>query len=126
MDLINKDSSCDQLLPTSLNASSTPFWRNAWRQARAWANKRLSMLFDCSRTQVREALMRLAAKGIVTVSSRRGWYVVQPSHEEAREAFEARRVIEMGLIRQASPMRESRHCTAAPTPQTGKAGAQRQ
>ena len=64
----------------------------------------LSMLFDCSRTQVREALMRLAAKGIVTVSSRRGWYVVQPSHEEAREAFEARRVIEMGLIRQASPM----------------------
>ncbi|AOW15836.1 GntR family transcriptional regulator [Hydrogenophaga crassostreae] len=64
----------------------------------------LSLLFDCSRTQVREALMRLAAKGIVTVSSRRGWYVVQPSHDEAREAFEARRVIEMGLIRQAQPM----------------------
>ena len=64
----------------------------------------LSMLFDCSRTQVREALMRLAAKGIVTVSSRRGWYVVQPSHDEAREAFEARRIIEMGLIRQAQPM----------------------
>ncbi len=64
----------------------------------------LSMLFDCSRTQVREALMRLAARGIVTVSARRGWYVVQPSHDEAREAFEARRVIEMGLIRQAKPM----------------------
>ncbi|WP_372659521.1 GntR family transcriptional regulator [Hydrogenophaga sp.] len=64
----------------------------------------LSLLFDCSRTQVREALMRLAARGIVTVSSRRGWFVVEPSHEEAREAFEARRVIEMGLIRQAGPM----------------------
>ena len=48
----------------------------------------LSMLFDCSRTQVREALMRLAAKGIVTVSSRRGWYVMQPSHEEALQAEE--------------------------------------
>ena len=59
----------------------------------------LSMLFDCSRTLVREALVRLAARGIVTVSSRRGWYVVQPSHAEAREAFEARRVIETGLIR---------------------------
>jgi DNA-binding GntR family transcriptional regulator len=59
----------------------------------------LSILFDCSRTLVREALMRLAARGIVTVSSRRGWYVVQPSHDEAREAFEARRVIETGLIR---------------------------
>jgi DNA-binding GntR family transcriptional regulator len=64
----------------------------------------LSMLFDCSRTLVREALVRLAARGIVTVSSRRGWFVVQPSHEEAREAFEARRVIETGLIRSTGPM----------------------
>ena len=48
----------------------------------------LSMLFDCSRTLVREALMQLAARGIVQVSSRRGWFVVQPSKTEAREAFE--------------------------------------
>ncbi len=61
--------------------------------------QQLAMLFDCSRTIVREALTRLAARGIVTVSARRGWYVIQPSQEEAREAFEARRVIEMGLIR---------------------------
>jgi DNA-binding GntR family transcriptional regulator len=64
----------------------------------------LSMLFDCSRTLVREAMMQLAARGIVTVSARRGWYVVQPSEVEAREAFEARRVIETGLIRMAAPM----------------------
>jgi DNA-binding GntR family transcriptional regulator len=64
----------------------------------------LSMLFDCSRTLVREALMQLAARGIVTVSSRRGWYVIQPSQLEAREAFEARRVIETGLIRSAAPL----------------------
>lgn len=64
----------------------------------------LSLLFDCSRTLVREALMQLAARGIVTVSARRGWYVVQPSESEAREAFEARRVIETGLIRSAAPM----------------------
>ena len=61
--------------------------------------QQLAMLFDCSRTIVREALTRLAARGIVTVSSRRGWYVIEPSLAEAREAFEARRVIEMGLIR---------------------------
>ena len=35
--------------------------------------QQLAMLFDCSRTIVREALTRLAARGIVTVSSRRGW-----------------------------------------------------
>jgi DNA-binding GntR family transcriptional regulator len=57
------------------------------------------MLFDCSRTIVREALTRLAARGIVTVSARRGWFVIEPSQDEAREAFEARRVIELGLIR---------------------------
>jgi DNA-binding GntR family transcriptional regulator len=61
--------------------------------------QQLAMLFDCSRTIVREALTRLAARGIVTVSARRGWYVVEPSQDEAREAFEARRVIESGLIR---------------------------
>lgn len=64
----------------------------------------LSMLFDCSRTLVREALMQLAARGIVQVSSRRGWFVVQPSKTEAREAFEARKVIETGLIRSAGAM----------------------
>ena len=61
--------------------------------------QQLAILFDCSRTIVREALTGLAARGIVTVSSRRGWYVIEPSLVEAREAFEARRVIEMGLIR---------------------------
>jgi DNA-binding GntR family transcriptional regulator len=66
--------------------------------------QQLAMLFDCSRTIVREALMRLAARGIVTVSARRGWYVVEPSQDEAREAFEARRVIELGLIRSANPV----------------------
>ena len=63
--------------------------------------QQLAMLFDCSRTIVREALTRLAARGIVTVSARRGWFVIEPSQDEAREAFEARRVIELGLIRSA-------------------------
>lgn len=63
--------------------------------------QQLAMLFDCSRTIVREALTRLAVRGIVTVSARRGWYVVEPSQDEAREAFDARRVIETGLIRNA-------------------------
>lgn len=64
--------------------------------------QQLAMLFDCSRTIVREALTRLAARGIVTVAARRGWYVVEPTQDEAREAFDARRVIETGLIRDVS------------------------
>lgn len=58
----------------------------------------LASLFGCSRTLVREALARLAARGMVEVSARRGWFVVQPSREHAQEAFAARQVIETGLL----------------------------
>jgi DNA-binding GntR family transcriptional regulator len=59
----------------------------------------LADLYGCSRTLVREALARLAARGMVEVSARRGWFVVQPSRTHAEEAFAARQVIETGLLR---------------------------
>lgn len=59
----------------------------------------LAGLFGVSRTSVREALIRLEARGIVQVSPRRGWFVIEPSVEEAREAFQARCALEMGILR---------------------------
>ena len=61
----------------------------------------LASLFGVSRTLVREALMQLQARGFVEVRSRLGWYVVEPSFEEARETYAARRVIEPGMLRDA-------------------------
>jgi DNA-binding GntR family transcriptional regulator len=61
----------------------------------------LADLFGVSRTLVREALMQLLSRGFVEVRSRKGWYVVEPSLEEARDAFAARRAVESGLLRQA-------------------------
>lgn len=61
--------------------------------------QQLAGLFDCSRTVVREALTQLSTRGIVTVTSRRGWYLVELSPAEAQEAFEARLVVETGLLR---------------------------
>lgn len=55
-------------------------------------------IFGVSRTLVREAMMRLQARGIVAVSPRRGWFVVEPSVEEARCTVEARRAVETGLL----------------------------
>jgi DNA-binding GntR family transcriptional regulator len=66
--------------------------------------QQLADLFGVSRTLIREALMRLATRGIVMVSARRGWFVIEPTASEAREAFEARRVIELGLLRHAQPL----------------------
>ena len=56
--------------------------------------------FGVSRTLVREALMQLQARGFVEVRTRKGWYVVEPSREEARDAFAARRAVEGGMLRQ--------------------------
>jgi DNA-binding GntR family transcriptional regulator len=61
----------------------------------------LAELFGVSRTLVREALMQLQARGFVEVRTRKGWYVTEPSVEEARDAFSARRIIESGIIREA-------------------------
>ena len=60
----------------------------------------LADLFGVSRTLVREALMQLQARGFVEVRTRKGWYVVEPSIAEARDAFAARRAVEGGMLRQ--------------------------
>lgn len=74
----------------------------------------LAALYGVSRTLVREALMQLQARGFVEVRTRKGWYVVEPSVEEARDAFSARRIIESGILREAgkplqSVVRKLRH-----------------
>ena len=60
----------------------------------------LAEVFGVSRTLVREALMQLQARGFVEVRPRKGWYVVEPSLDEARDAFAARRAVEGGMLRQ--------------------------
>ena len=61
----------------------------------------LADLFGVSRTLVREALIKLQARGFVAVRPRIGWYVAEPSFDEARETYAARRVIEPGMLRDA-------------------------
>jgi DNA-binding GntR family transcriptional regulator len=61
----------------------------------------LADLFGVSRTLVREALMQLQARGFVEVRPRKGWYVVEPSVEQARDAFAARRIVEAGIVRES-------------------------
>lgn len=64
----------------------------------------LASLYGVSRTRVREAMMRLEARCIVKVSPRRGWFVVEPSADEARQVYGARRMIEAGLLRSMGPL----------------------
>jgi DNA-binding GntR family transcriptional regulator len=67
----------------------------------------LADMFGVSRTLVREALMQLQARGFVEVRTRKGWYVVEPSIEEARDAFAARRAVEAGMLRESKLLRDA-------------------
>ncbi len=58
-------------------------------------------LFNVSRTLVRGALQALSYEGLVRVERNRGAFVAYPSIGEAREIFNARRLIEPGILTEA-------------------------
>ncbi|HYD68523.1 MAG TPA: GntR family transcriptional regulator [Azospirillum sp.] len=60
--------------------------------------ERLTQIFGVSRARIRAALAALAQIGVVELRPNRGAYVARPSVREAREVFEARRIVERGLL----------------------------
>jgi DNA-binding GntR family transcriptional regulator len=60
---------------------------------------RLAKIFNVSRARVREVLARLAHEQIVDLFPQRGAFVAKPTPEQAKDVFEARRLIEPAVIR---------------------------
>ena len=58
----------------------------------------LGEVFRVSRTMVRQALFQLSRDRLVTLLPGRGAFVAQPSVREAREVFDARRIIEREVV----------------------------
>jgi DNA-binding GntR family transcriptional regulator len=58
----------------------------------------LGEIFRVSRTMVRQALFQLSRDRLVTLLAGRGAFVAQPSVREAREVFDARRIIERDVV----------------------------
>jgi DNA-binding GntR family transcriptional regulator len=61
--------------------------------------ERMAEIFGVSRARIREVLARLAHEQIVELYPQRGAYVAKPSIEQARDVFEARRLIEPAVLR---------------------------
>ena len=61
----------------------------------------LGEIYGASRTLVRTALLKLAHEGIVSIEKNRGAFVSRPTPAEAREVFEARRLIEPTIVDRA-------------------------
>src|SRR5512146_363565 len=60
---------------------------------------RLAGIFSTSRARVREVLARLANERVVDLVPQRGAFVAKPTVEQAADVFEARRLIEPGIVR---------------------------
>lgn len=67
---------------------------------------RLASIFGVSRARVRRVLPRLAHEGLVTLEPNRGAFVAKPSVAEAHAVFEARRIIEPGIVDRFMQRRE--------------------
>lgn len=63
------------------------------------AEGRLAEIFAVSRARIREVLARLAHDQVVELVPQRGAFVVRPTAQQARDVFEARRLIEPAIIR---------------------------
>lgn len=59
--------------------------------------------FEANRNHVQAALQRLAMQHIVTIQPNRGATVAQPTADEARDIFVARRAIERAIVEQITP-----------------------
>lgn len=57
----------------------------------------LAAIFGVTRARIRAVLPRLAHEGLVSLEPNRGAFVAQPTAEQARDVFEARRLIEPGI-----------------------------
>ncbi len=62
----------------------------------------LGAIFSASRTLVRAALQSMSHEGIVVIEKNRGAFVARPTPDEAREVFEARRLIEPAIAARAA------------------------
>ena len=58
----------------------------------------LAESFNVSRTIIRKVLLSLSHDGLVTTAPKKGARVAHPSIKEAKEVFDARRVIEVGAL----------------------------
>ena len=59
----------------------------------------LTDLFGLNRTRVRRVLARLASENLVEQRLNRGAFVSRPSVDEARQLYETRRILEVGIVR---------------------------
>jgi DNA-binding GntR family transcriptional regulator len=63
----------------------------------------LAELFGVSRERIRKILLRLGTNRLIELVPNRGAFVAAPSLEQARDIYEARRILEGGIVGHLAP-----------------------
>jgi DNA-binding GntR family transcriptional regulator len=74
-------------------------WEHRLRPGTKLVEEKLASVFAVSRTKIRLALAKLSNDGILTTEPNRGTFVSSPTIEQARQVFDARRLVEPALLR---------------------------
>lgn len=64
----------------------------------------LAEVFGVSRERVRKVLQRLGTERLLVLVPNRGAFVAEPTLEQAREIYEARRILEGGIVGYLAPL----------------------
>ncbi len=86
-------------------------WEHRLPPGTKLVEEKLAAAFKVSRTKVRLALARLSNDGILTTEPNRGTFVSSPSVEQARQVFNARRLVEPALLRDLATSIRKEHVT---------------
>jgi DNA-binding GntR family transcriptional regulator len=78
------------------------------RQGEIYKEKELATRLSISRTPVREALLELSTKELVTFLPRKGVMITQFDQEDWNEIFELRRALEVAIVEKVAPLATSR------------------
>ncbi|GAB3477028.1 GntR family transcriptional regulator [Marinomonas epiphytica] len=95
---VNKKAAVEQIINTLSQAIAQHKLKPGQRLVEAQIVDALKV----NRNHVQAALQRLALNRIVTIEPNRGAFVAQPSAQEAKEIFAARRAIERGIVESIS------------------------
>jgi len=107
-----KNSGKQQEVQRIFDALSSAIARHSLPPGTRLVEAQIVEALGANRNHVQSAIQRLALQNIVTIEPNRGAHVSEPSAQEARDIFEARRAIERGVVESISQEKMKRHTKA--------------
>lgn len=93
----------EQEVQRIMDALSTSVAQHRLKPGQRLVEAQIVEALNANRNHVQTALQRLAMRRIVSIEPNKGASVAQPTAQEARDIFAARRAIERGIVENISP-----------------------